>query len=350
MDKLKHFFWLCSGASIRHLKDCPVDSSKYVGIGATVFFTSIFASLASSYALFTVFDNYWIAGIFGLVWGLMIFNLDRYIVSSMRKHNKPWKNVLNVSPRLLLAVLISIVIAKPLELKIFEKEILTEIAVMQEEQKQLNENLLNNRFSGNKTDLQRTIDDLKQEILDKTVKRDELRRVAREEADGTGGTGVRNPGPIYKIKKAEADRVEKELEKLTENNQKLIDKKMQEIALLDSDFKSAKNEMLDADLTGLASRMTALDRISKRNEAIWLANIFIMFLFILVECSPIIVKLVTEKSSYDFMLELEEYKYESESYKRRAKVNSVMRRNAIKMAKEEEEFIVKKLNAGLDKV
>jgi hypothetical protein len=35
----------------------------------------------------------------------------------------------------------------------------------------------------------------------KTAKRDELDRIAQEEADGTGGTRKRNAGPIYKIKK-----------------------------------------------------------------------------------------------------------------------------------------------------
>ncbi|HAT69734.1 MAG TPA: DUF4407 domain-containing protein, partial [Flavobacteriaceae bacterium] len=39
----------------------------------------------SAYALYTVFDNYFAAIGFGLVWGLLIFNLDRYIVSTIKK-------------------------------------------------------------------------------------------------------------------------------------------------------------------------------------------------------------------------------------------------------------------------
>ena len=79
---------MCSGSSIRHLEDSPSEGTKHAGVGATIFFTSVFAALAAFYALYTVFDSTWIAGVFGLLWGLMIFNLDRYIVSSMRKHKK----------------------------------------------------------------------------------------------------------------------------------------------------------------------------------------------------------------------------------------------------------------------
>ncbi len=335
---------------MRHLKDCPSDGSKYAGIGATIFFTSIFAALASFYALYTVFDNYWIALVFGLFWGLMIFNLDRFIVSSIRKHKNKWKNFYHVLPRVALAVLISIVIAKPLELKIFEKEVDSEIVLMQEEQKQLNENLLSQRFDSPKAILNQEIDLLKQEVSDKQAKRDDLMKIAREEADGTGGTGVRNPGPIYKIKKAEADRVEQELTELGAANNLLILEKQQALKDVEAELTSAKAQMVDANFTGLASRMVALDRLGGRNSAIWLANIFIMILFIVVECSPIIVKLVTDKSPYDHMIELEEYKFETEAYKRRANVNSAIRKRAAKMESEEEDFILEKLKSGLDKV
>ena len=133
MEKIKHFFWLCSGVHIPMLKKCEVESSKYAGIGATIFFTGIFAALAASYALYTVFDNAWIASLSGLVWGLMIFNLDRYIVSSMRKERNSWREFRTALPRIVLAVLISIVIAKPLEMKIFDKEIQSELIIMEQQ-------------------------------------------------------------------------------------------------------------------------------------------------------------------------------------------------------------------------
>ena len=42
------------------------------------FFTALMAFITSGYALYTVFDNLFTAIFFGLIWGLLIFNLDRY--------------------------------------------------------------------------------------------------------------------------------------------------------------------------------------------------------------------------------------------------------------------------------
>ena len=142
MNKVRNFFWLCSGSNRKILEECPSEASKYVGIGATIFFTGIFASLAGGYALYTVFDNYIAATIFGIIWGLMMFNLDRFIVSSMRKNGNSKKEFLIAIPRIVLAILISIIIAKPLELKIFEKEIEGEIVLMQQEDQLIKENAI----------------------------------------------------------------------------------------------------------------------------------------------------------------------------------------------------------------
>ena len=73
---LKRFFLLCSGADLDLLENCANgEQNKYAGIGATVFFTALMATIASAYALFTVFDNIYTAIFFGIVWGLLIFKL-----------------------------------------------------------------------------------------------------------------------------------------------------------------------------------------------------------------------------------------------------------------------------------
>ncbi|WP_425595266.1 DUF4407 domain-containing protein [Pseudophaeobacter arcticus] len=75
---------MCSGADPDLLIESPKSEQiKYAGIGGTIFFTAVMAFIAASYALFTVFDNVYLSIAFGLVWGLLIFNLDRYIVSTI---------------------------------------------------------------------------------------------------------------------------------------------------------------------------------------------------------------------------------------------------------------------------
>ena len=133
MKNLQEFFLFCSGVESSVLEKCPTDRNKYAGIGATVFFTGVLAFFSSSYALFTVFDSYLLSGAFGMIWGLMIFNLDRYIVMSMKSNGKWGRDFLVAFPRLLMAVLLALVISKPLELKIFEKEIRAEMVQMEQE-------------------------------------------------------------------------------------------------------------------------------------------------------------------------------------------------------------------------
>ena len=128
-------FLLCSGVDKDVIASCSNgEQNKYAGIGGTVFFTAVMAFIASSYALFTVFDNGYIAVGFGIVWGLLIFNLDRFIVSTLRKRNNFKRELFQATPRIILAFIIAIVISKPLELKIFEKEIDT---VLLQEKNQL---------------------------------------------------------------------------------------------------------------------------------------------------------------------------------------------------------------------
>ncbi|MBM3426410.1 MAG: DUF4407 domain-containing protein, partial [Bacteroidetes bacterium] len=61
MQVITRFFWFCSGANFAILQKVPTESNKYLGIGATVFFTGIFAFLAGFYALYTVFQSWAIA-------------------------------------------------------------------------------------------------------------------------------------------------------------------------------------------------------------------------------------------------------------------------------------------------
>jgi len=127
MNSLSRFFWFCSGVHIGTLEKHPTEHNKYIGIGATIFFTGLFAALSGGYAMYFVFKGdsgaFFFALLFGLLWGLAIFNMDRYIVSSINKNASSTKQILQATPRILLAIMIGLVISRPLELKIFDKEI-----------------------------------------------------------------------------------------------------------------------------------------------------------------------------------------------------------------------------------
>jgi hypothetical protein len=136
VEDFSEFAMTCSGANLKILKEqCASEQPKYAMIGIFIFLTAIFASLSGGYALYKGFKSPLLAGLIGLLWGAFIFNVDRFIVSTIRKKqivsDLPLREKLSywggVALRILLAFLISIVISTPLELKYFEPEIKAQI-------------------------------------------------------------------------------------------------------------------------------------------------------------------------------------------------------------------------------
>ena len=126
------------------LKQFPSEHAKQLRDWVEVLLaTLVLASLAAGYAIYTVFDNWVYAIGFGIIWGLIIFNFDRFLVSTMRKYGiSKRKQLWMAVPRLVLALLIGVTIARPLEMKIFEKEINVKMTENLHKKIQLNDSLL----------------------------------------------------------------------------------------------------------------------------------------------------------------------------------------------------------------
>jgi len=128
---------LSSGADLKLLEKCPAEISRYSSIGATILFTGFFAALSGGYAAYKIFNDQFIAILIGVVWGIMIFNLDRFIVMSIKKKGSFIKQILTALPRIILAIMISLVVAKPLEIRIFQDRIARVVEDMGIEAKKL---------------------------------------------------------------------------------------------------------------------------------------------------------------------------------------------------------------------
>jgi len=306
MTRLTSFFHFCAGADGSILKRTPTDQNKYAGIGATVFFTGVFAAVAGGYALHTVFDSMVLSIVFGALWGLMIFNLDRYIVMSIKKKDRIWKELSMALPRLVLAVLIAFVIAKPLELKLFESEIASELVLKEQVVYKEQEDVLKTRFTTDLDRLKTELAALYTEIDQQRIKRDELNLIAIQEADGTGGSGLRNLGPIYLAKKRDADNAQEELAALTATLNPSIDTKQEQISTMETNMASALSAMEKTKLNGFAARLDALGKLASKSSTIYWASIFITLLFIAIETAPLFVKLISERSPYDYRLDQHE--------------------------------------------
>lgn len=297
---LKKFFILCSGADTDILDNCAIgEQNKFAGIGATVFFTAVMAFLACSYALYTVFDNLFAAIGFGFIWGLLIFNLDRFIVSTIKKRDNILDEIIQATPRLILAVIIAVVISKPLELKIFEKEINQVLLEQKNELTLANQNQIAEQFTPDVQALENSIATLQSQIATKEAEVNALYDVYISEAEGTAGTQLLGKGPVYKEKREKHDAALAELEQLKSDNKAKISATETQIAQLKSDYDAqvtATQPIIDG-FDGLMARVSAL------GELPWLPSLFIFLLFLAVETSPIFAKLLSPKGEYDFKLE-----------------------------------------------
>ena len=300
---LQRFFILCSGADRLILKECSHgEQNKYVGIGATVFFTAIMATIAASYALYTVFDNYATAILFGVIWGLLIFNLDRYIVSTLKKREKFSSELLQAAPRLLLALIIAIVISKPLELKIFEKEI-DRVLISEKNAFTLqNKAEIANQYTPDIAELQGEINGLKNEISSKENEVNTLYDIYIAEAEGRKGTELIGKGPVYKEKREKHDAALAELQTIRTAHTATIAETQSKIAALKTkqDTQVLETQVIIDKFDGLMARINALDKLPR------MPSFFIFLLFLAIESAPILAKLLSPKGTYDIKLDDEE--------------------------------------------
>ncbi len=296
---LQRFFIFCSGADTDILEQCSAgEQTKYAGIGATVFFTAVMATIAASYALFTVFDNLFTAIFFGLVWGMLIFNLDRFIVSTIKKRDSFFDELLQASPRILLAVIIAVVISKPLELKIFEKEINQVLLEEKNEMTLNNQEQLALQYTPAIQVLEAENGLLKEEIVAKEAAVNALYDTYIAEAEGREGTLKLGKGPVYKEKREKHDAELAALQDLRTTNEAKIAANEAQITELASQYQAKVDEtqpVIDG-FDGLMARVNALNKLP------WLPSLFIFLLFLAIETSPIIAKLLSPKGAYDLKL------------------------------------------------
>src|SRR5688572_1083843 len=196
-----NFLWWCAGAHQDILRQHPSEQTKYAGLGGVILATFVLAGLSAGYAIYSVFGNIIWTILFAIIWGLIIFNFDRFLVSTMRKYGVTLrKQIWMAIPRIILALIIGITIARPLELKIFEKEINIKVAENAHKKMLMNDSLLQlenqaqlqtatqerDRLQARKFDLQDTLQRLQQDYV--------------QEADGTGGSQQRGIERLTRMK------------------------------------------------------------------------------------------------------------------------------------------------------
>jgi Domain of unknown function (DUF4407) len=304
-----HFLWWCAGAHQKLVKEFPSEHSKYSGLGGVILATFVLAGLSAGYAMYSVFGNWLFTIGFAIIWGLIIFNFDRFLVSTMRKYGVSKRKQLWMAvPRMGLALLIGLTIARPLELKIFEKEINVKMTENMHKKIQRNDSLLQienkalvqsaeterQRYTGRKLAIEDTLHNLQTAYV--------------QEADGTGGSGQRGIKRLTQLKMDAYNQAflgfVPELSELNKN-----------IKTQDSIVANAKTDMEEKrkqyeasvkDNMGFLERNKALSDLSDEESSVFWSGILISLLIILIEIGPVLSKLIMPIGPYDIALAKEE--------------------------------------------
>jgi len=329
---VSRFLWMCAGADSSLLRFCPrSDWVKFQSLGGIVLATAVLAYVSASYAIYTVFSpktttaldatlhlpTLWGALGGGFVWALVIFNIDRFIVSSAGKGDGTERitlaELVQSIPRLLMAVIIGVCISSPLEIRILKPEIDAQLELEQNAYlAQLNtqsEELVHAR----KVELQARLDKAQAFIEERTGyfegRRLEIgnqRRNLELEAEGKTGRGVPGRGPAWQDKKENLDKLEAELTRdraAFADNEAIATRDVQtaraEIERLASELQSAQdsNQKQARHMDGLLKRIHISHQIG--GSVPWA----ILLLLLAVETGPIFFKMMLQKGCYDLLLE-----------------------------------------------
>ncbi|RZK59192.1 MAG: DUF4407 domain-containing protein [Pedobacter sp.] len=321
-SKFMRLFWKAAGADRFILERSTYgDQIKYVCLGGIIIATGVMAAIAGGYAFYTIFapkgnaidsfkavegiqSNYdptdiptaLISIVFGLIWGAIIFNIDRFIVTSTGKGDGTEaitrKELVGALPRIIMGAIIALTISKPVEIRMFKTEIDVALHAKQIKQEQIY-----------KTEIERVANseiDKRQDVI-----RVQLNRIARLDSIST----VRKADIAYENSHGGCSFKCIEFKNQLASNQA-------EVSAIKSDpefIKVKKDlEVLEADkldkLKASGKVAAGLDGLLERiklahEEAGWLISLFVTLLFMTIELTPIFFKLMLIKSPYDYMEE-----------------------------------------------
>jgi hypothetical protein len=296
------------------LKKSPTqDRVKYAGIGGIVFATGVLAMVSGWFAFHTAFGQKSMAGneetqsllfsianiVFAIAWGLMIFNLDRFIISSTGKGDGTDKITLGefgqAIPRIIIAIILGFVISKPLEIKILETEINIELNNLQNVELAKFDKATKERFNGDIEIIDDQIAKIEEDRDKIVVRQRDAEQEYIDQMQGRAGSAGYGP----RAKQLEQLKLDWD-KKLAEFDQRIgpdLDrlKKQREQKLAEMDADLANNKEKIKGLDGILARMTIAHELSLT------LSIFLTLVFLSIETGPIFFKMMLTKGPYDYM-------------------------------------------------
>lgn len=296
---INRLLWWFSTTIPELVNDSTTDRNRASIIGLGVMFTYLYASVAWIYFWSLNVSEPLVYIALGLFIGFGILTIDRMLISSINKYRK---NILAIGFRVLLALFLGAFIAQPLILWMFQQDIDTEIAIIQDGKALEKRNELESIYLAEKQELTARRDEL-------TAGKD-LRYAAFESAeaeylkeiDGTGGSkryGIAGIAAEKANAMNRAKEVSEEYDASIAGELSMIESRLlsinEGVSSGVEDFRT--NRMTE----GFLIRIEALRSLFDKDSSGALKKRYLLILVILVifELLPLISKLFLPTGSYD---------------------------------------------------
>lgn len=211
-----------------------------------------------------------------------------------------WKEFIKSIPRLLIAILIAVIISKPLEIKLFDSE----IQAFLEKEKISQLYGVTKKYSSDIELIESKKQVIEADFNKSLLLRDKYYEEYKCECTGTCGTNVKGYGRECKSRKKRYDLY---IEELSENRAR----KDSILELFSIEELKIKELINNEKAVISSSRIGFFDKIKALNKIDKLGSFFILLLFIMIETAPLLTKLLSQKGPYDNLVLEHEIRFET---------------------------------------
>lgn len=329
MIRIKEFFWFLAGAEVFILKDCPTAQNKFLRTGIIIFLIGIISGISAGYAVYGSFDgNIWASLLVGMLWSIVIMTLDSLIVSTIKDTGSLREKIKIAIPRIILSIFIGIVIARPAEIKIFEKEIkdqLIDIQLKKCEERTSKETKIyldqNEKLENERKEQQKKFDKIYVELsCVQSLLTDERNGIASKRpcgsSSGSFGIGVRYNELNKRISELTSKlndthkRISELNTKIDENDKKI--KEANQPCNKDSIYTKIYSNPLSLLEANSALNSLIFDD-SENQKGVGSIILFVTILIVAIELLPVLNKVLFQEPSIEYEQKLQEFKKDIET-------------------------------------
>jgi hypothetical protein len=348
--------WL-GGADRQVLRQVPSARNRFVQMAGVLLTTAGLAVASMTFALHDGLKATWLwAAVLGVLWGVVILNIDRFLLLSLGTTRKIGHLALLALPRLAMAAVLSLAISTPLVLRVFSSDIKAQIYTEQlHRSAEQAAGIANSKEAVEAASLAKQIAQF-QAILDGRVpvsvnnpvlvaaQRQVAGLTTQEQQDqkaanvayeawecelyGAGATchsasSLRGAGPLAGAKEIEYRQAQSALaavttqlqaatkaEQATEtssvseaagtiagaqaNARASLPPLQARYAVLETGLQKVSNQGTQVNFadTGILAQLQALSTLSSHNQTLWDAHLIVMALFFIIEILPVTVKIL----------------------------------------------------------